>query len=408
MLLTPSSRRRPVWRMLAEFLVLLSLSALALSQPALALPDVPAAQAYREVVAWGQGIPQSQLSTYMAANASELDDIFSDIERAAYRYGIQPEFALAMVAAEGRYGSKISWARYDSWNYFELTTGQDVDYPHAYNDLATALSELNSIMNDSETIEEVFALYWCGPRGEFNADSLEAFSDAASKIWNGLEPYALQRKAAEDRNKYTRTDTQPESETSWGRLARGDLEGYRSSLNSMPMLAEQLRDFGEHEAMYSQVIRHINKNLTADEATVIARSILTYCQQTAYGSKQEFWVDPRLIMSIVWAESAFRPRAVSKVGALGLGQLMPATAKTFGIKDPFDPIQNLYGCVKYNEREMYRWRSRGDWLELVIASYNAGAGAVQKYNGVPPYKETQNFVRIVKKHYFELAPEMKE
>jgi soluble lytic murein transglycosylase-like protein len=64
--------------------------------------------------------------------------------------------------------------------------------------------------------------------------------------------------------------------------------------------------------------------------------------------------------------------------------------------------------VKYNEREMYRWRGRSDWLELVIASYNAGAGAVQKYNGVPPYDETQNFVRIVKKHYFELAPEMKE
>lgn len=393
------------------FAVCLCLSASQVARSEQDLPErasrVPAEQAYREVVAWGMGISQDQLPDYMATHADQLDATYQNIERAAYRYGIMPEFALAMVSAESRYGAQISWARYDSWNYYEMTTGQHINYPHAYDDLATALSELNTILNDSSTIDDVFRLYWCGPLGKFNSDSLVAFSDAASKIWNGLEPYAEQRKEAEGRNKYQREGLGDNEVSNWGLLAHGDLEGYRSSMNAMPLLAEQLRDFGEYEDTYAQIIRRINKSLTADEAKVIARAILTYCEQTSYGNQEKFFVDPRLIMAIVWSESAFRPRAVSRVGALGLGQLMPATAKSFGIRDPFDPIQNLYGCVKYNEREMYRWRGNDNWLELVVASYNAGAGAVQKAHGIPPYTETKNFVRIVKKRYYQLAPEMR-
>ena len=167
----------------------------------------------------------------------------------------------------------------------------------------------------------------------------------------------------------------------------------------MPELAEQLVKYPE-EASYAAVVKSINKRLTNDEATVIARSILTYCSQT------DWQVDPRFVMAIVRAESAFRPTAVSKAGALGLGQLMPATAQSMGIRDAFDPIQNLYGCVKYLEREMYRWRDQENQLDLVIASYNAGAGAVQKYNGVPPYRETKNFLVTVKRYYRELAPDV--
>ncbi len=84
---------------------------------------------------------------------------------------------------------------------------------------------------------------------------------------------------------------------------------------------------------------------------------------------------------------------------------MPATARSHGIKDAFDPIQNLYACVKYLEREMYRWEGNSDWLALVAASYNAGPGAVMKYNGVPPYQETKNFVHTVRKYYKELTAE---
>ena len=115
------------------------------------------------------------------------------------------------------------------------------------------------------------------------------------------------------------------------------------------------------------------------------------------------FVDPRLVMSVVAAESSFKPAAVSSCGAMGLGQLMPATARGMGIRDPMDPIQNLYGCVKYLERELYRWRKQDNKLDLVLASYNAGAGAVQRYGGVPPYQETQNYVVRVKSYYKRLT-----
>jgi hypothetical protein len=154
---------------------------------------VPAQQAYREVIAWGLGVSQDKLGEFIAANTDRLDAIFSNIERAAYRYGVEPEFALAIISAESRYGSQISWARYDAWNYYEITSGEKISYMHAYDDLPTALSELSSILNNSETIDDALKLYWCGPQGDFNADSLEAFSDAVCKSWNGLGSFAALR-----------------------------------------------------------------------------------------------------------------------------------------------------------------------------------------------------------------------
>lgn len=364
----------------------------------------PAQGAYREVLAWAMGASQENIAAYTTQHSAELDVLYDRIERSAYRYSIIPEFALAVVAAEGIYGQRISWARHDSWTMYELTTGNRLTPPSVFDDLDTALSELRLILADSERMEEVFKHYWCGPRGDFNSESLEQYQVAVSKLWGALEYYAEERKRNEDRSKYDPSyyNSQPQ-EASWARLAVGDLAGYSSMIGAMPELAGQLKSFGEDERLYAAAIKSINKSLSDAEAIVIARAILTYTEQTSYGNQTSFWVDPRLVMAVVRAESAFKPRAVSKVGALGLGQLMPATARSHGIKDPFDPVQNLYGCVKYLERERYRWRSSGNWLDLVLASYNAGAGAVQKYNGVPPYKETQSFIRIVKKYYREFC-----
>ena len=66
-------------------------------------------------------------------------------------------------------------------------------------------------------------------------------------------------------------------------------------------------------------------------------------------------------------------------------------------------MQNLWGCVRYVEREIHRWADHPDALDRVLASYNAGPGAVQKYNGIPPYKETQSYVRIVKRYYADFT-----
>ena len=385
-------------RSLLPLLLLVAISGTASAAPS--APKRPTAQqAYREVLAFAAGIPYEQTEQ----KKSYLDDTYERVERAAYRFGIIPEFALAIIAAEAHYGSKISWARYDSWALYETTTGRKLNqYPHVLDDLDTALSELNIAMNDSRTVNDVFSRYWCGPKGDFNKDSFKQFSEAASKLWNGLEYYAEQRKASEDRSKYSpKYEERNDASAAWAGLAYGDLDGYKSQLGSMPKLAQQLKSYPSDEASYVAVAKSFNKKLTEAEALVIVRAILTYCEQTDWA------VDPRLVMAIVAAESSFRPSAVSRVGALGLGQLMPATARGFGIKNALDPVQNLYGCVKYVEREVYRWRGSKNWIDLVAASYNAGPGAVKKYGGVPPYKETRSYVKIVKGYYFKLAPEMR-
>jgi hypothetical protein len=381
---------------ICSFALLLGLPTLALAvEPQNVTPaQYSADQAYREILMWASG---NKSATYN-------DQLFLKIEREAYRYNILPEFALAVVAAEARYGYGISWARYDSWKMYELTTGvSKKPYPNVLDDLGTALSELRMIMSSSTSVNQVLSEYWCGPRGEFNKDSFAAFSEASSKLWNALEPYARQRVAAQEKDKFDSGQGQggrdPVSNP-WAGLAYGDMDGYKSSMKSMPALAAQLKTYGADEQRYAAVIKSINKKLTDAEATVIARAILSYCEQT------DWRVDPRLVVALVKCESNFRPNAVSGVGALGLSQLMPATARSFGIKDAFDPVQNLYGCVRYLDREVYRWRKRDDWLDCTIASYNAGPGAVQKYNGVPPYQETRNHLKLVKGYYFKLAPEV--
>ncbi len=107
---------------------------------------------------------------------------------------------------------------------------------------------------------------------------------------------------------------------------------------------------------------------------------------------REHGVDEAIVRAIIHAESAFNPNALSRVGAQGLMQLMPATARRFGVADSFDASQNIGGGVKYLAWLLKRFNGN---LTLAAAGYNAGEGAVAKYNGVPPYSETQRYVQRV-------------
>ena len=115
-----------------------------------------------------------------------------------------------------------------------------------------------------------------------------------------------------------------------------------------------------------------------------------------YRAGKNAGVDPRFIHAVIKQESKYDPKAVSYVGAEGLMQMMPATAKRFGLKDPFDPKANVEAGTKYLKWLLKRFD--GD-VSLALAGYNAGEGSVDKYKGVPPYGETQNYVKKIVSNY---------
>ena len=128
----------------------------------------------------------------------------------------------------------------------------------------------------------------------------------------------------------------------------------------------------------------------------ITNSSKEYIKNLVKNISAKYGVDEKLVNCVIKQESGFNVKAKSRVGAMGLMQLMPATARGLGVKDPYNPVQNIEGGVKYLSNMLKKYHGN---VILALAAYNAGSGAVDKYSGVPPYKETQNYVKSILANY---------
>ncbi len=156
-------------------------------------------------------------------------------------------------------------------------------------------------------------------------------------------------------------------------------------------------------APYFQFISTRNSRLDDQTVGKITYYLLKYSELYA--------VDPRLVVAMIIAESDFDPQSTSSTGAAGLGQLMPGTGKMLGLSNPYDIEQNLDGSIRYLKTRLEKFANAAapdggmtdEQIKLCMAAYNAGVSAVIKYGGVPPFHETQTYVRRVLSYYHQLC-----
>lgn len=154
----------------------------------------------------------------------------------------------------------------------------------------------------------------------------------------------------------------------------------------------------ENWQLIATTARFFNPDLGKTKAEALAQLIVK--------KAKKYKIDPLLMAALISQESAFYEHAQSPVGAYGYGQLMPATAEFLGVNS-YDAEENLEGCAKYLRQQFDTWRGHPQAVPFVLASYNAGPGAVAHYGGVPPYQETETYVIIITERYETLHKAIK-
>lgn len=245
-------------------------------------------------------------------------------------------------------------------------------------------------------------------KSQTNAVALDALALAYDNEVTAREQQAAARAAAlakqrEEQLRRLRERPAPLSVQSRGYTARSTSSyvptGPISKLAATYLAPEAQRIYPAYAAFVSKW----NRRLTATQVDEITTALLYFAHKHR--------VDPRLIVALIIAESDFRPYTTSHKGAMGLGQVMPYEAKAYGLSNPYDPIQNIRASVNMLRQRLDKYQEPGTpsglmtlrQIELAFAAYNAGSGAVRKYGGVPPYRETQAYVRRVISTYLRLC-----
>ncbi len=266
-------------------------------------------------------------------------------------------------------------------------------------------TEVDSVVITSPSKQRLRVLAKVADSGSGNVALLDALAVA-----NEAELTILERELARKASP-TAPNPAPNRKASRPSVANGTrgISPSRSgaTLTSMGVSALAARVLSaEAQQIYPYYRDHVwscNKRLNQDEVDAIAVSLLYYCQA--------WQVDPRLAVAMIMAESDFRPNITSHKGAMGLGQIMPDEARVHRLQNPYDPVENLGAAIRILRGKLDRYRDHSfppgqytlNQIRLALASYNAGPGAVRKYGGVPPYKETQNYIKKILRIYSELC-----